>query len=606
MITREAAPTGPSKERSPSFGPVLGLTASGLLAYCILVTLATGDIGFEGDDWWIFSWGYWNTFPKSVWECARESLRPIEGVFWLVAFHLFGFNKVVFHFLSLVLLAATSLLMGLCLMTAFPGRKTVALGAILFSFFLPTLLCLTYVTTTDNSRLSLLLFWCSVWSFQRWAAKSGSWAGLLLPVAFYQLAFLTYEAPSMLIFTVPLLVAPLYASGRSRLLGRAFAVRLAIGVVGSFALAMSLRFAMLNGGAVGHRNLLPLWDLIWGYPALLPFYLAEPLIHISRDHFPLLVGLGAAVWAAWVLFTIRGAMSHESKAWYEGSNRYLALVGLSIFFLGMLPYQMAGYGSVPPELKDTVLLKWGLLPVGNSSWFNFNWSSRIYSAGSFGLAILLGLLFGAWKTETVRKGAAVIAASVIGLYASFHADMISEWQIAAKSRASLCRDLLRQAPAVASGTGFLFLDLDSRYGRAVVFRGWMGMKALLRMLYDDPTLNGWYVFPHAWKWPNFIFQQGFVTGNGFVSRGMKMNSPAPLKSLIMWHRTGDRLKLLESLPAYDGPIQTGISWTGLTSLRSHVERVKNPATLVTGRRLELNKALRRSVCGGACTPPPGK
>lgn len=577
----------------------------GLVTYCVVIALVTGDIGFEGDDWWIFGWSYWNSFPYSLLVYARESLRPVEGVYWLSAFELFGFNKTAFHLLSLFLLAGAALLMGLSLFKAFPQRTTTAVAAALFAFFLPTVSSLTYVMTTDNSRLALLLFWASALAFQVWAEKSCTWPALIIPVALYEMAFLTYEAPSFLIFVVPLLVAPIVATGRSRIPPKPLAIRLAFGVMGSFVLAVGTRFLFLSGGAVGHRGLLPSWDLVWGYPALLPFYLWAPVSHLARDPLAWVVGAGVTGWAAWALLAA-GRTEHREfgrhEPWYEGGTAYLVALGISTLVLGMLPYQMAGYGSVAPTLKDAVLLKWGLLPHGDSTWFNFNWSSRIFSAGSFGVAILFAALTGMWKMPVARRVAAMTAALVIGLYAAFHSSLIADWQEASRTRARLCTDLVSQVPAVLPHTNFLFVDLDSRFGKAVVFRGWIGLKALLRMLYDDPTLDAWYVYPYGWKWPNFVYQQGFVTPEGFVSRGLKMDEPVPPETLLILKRSGQHLPLLPSLEASDSLTQTGVCWTDASRLTSNIRRIKRRLGDVgTARRARLNQSLRREICGGA--PP---
>lgn len=616
--------------------------AAGLIAYSLLVTLLTGDIGFEGDDWWIFGWSYWNSFPYSIVVYAKESLRPIEGVYWLTVFELFGFNKTAFHFLSLLLLAGASLAMGLSLLKAFPHLPGVALAASLFAFFLPTVSCLTYVMTTDNSRLSVLLFWSSVLAFQMWAKKSGSWAGLVAPVCLYQLAFLTYEAPSLLIFVTPLLVAPMLTRGRLRVSARSLMVRLAAAIAGNFMLAMTTRFLFLNGGAVTHRHVLPPWDLLWGYPALLPFYLLAPFRHVPGGWPSLIVGLSAMGWAFWIILSAESWKlpgSRQGQALFAGapeegrqggrlyhntgrtglpaghhmpwdhlptisalttSPYYVAALGVATLILGMLPYQMAGYGSVIPTLKSAVLLKWGLIPQGDSTWFNFNWSSRIYSAGTFGLAILFGVLVCGWKAPALRKVAAIVAAAAIGLYAAFHASMIPEWKEAARIRGRLCADLVRQIPGVLPGTNFLFLGMDARYERAVVFRGWMGLKALTRMLYDDATLNAWYLYPCGWKWPNLVFQQGFVTPKGFVSRGMRMDRPVPLDSLIILDRSGENLALAQSITSGDGPISTGICWTEVSKLDSNLHRISDWNRLASdSRRSAMNDALRREICGHA-------
>ncbi len=184
----------------------------GLGIYCVLLAGLTGEIGFDGDDWWILACPYWNSFPDSLLLYARKFLRPMEGLYWISLFELFGFNKVAFHLCSLLLLTTSAALMGVSLDRAFPGRRVFVSTAVLMAFFLPPVSCLTYVLFTDNSRLSMLLFWISVLAFQSWTQKSSPWRGLPLPVALYVASFLTYETSSFLIFVVPLLVWPVHRS----------------------------------------------------------------------------------------------------------------------------------------------------------------------------------------------------------------------------------------------------------------------------------------------------------------------------------------------------------------------------------------------------------
>ena len=213
----------------------LWFLAGGLGLYCIVLTAITGDIGFNGDDWWVFSIPYWNHFPDSLILYARKFLRPMEGFYWISLFELFGFNRVAFHLCSLLLLAGAAVLMGVSLDRAFPGRRTCVSMAVLFAFFLPPVSCLTYVLFTDNSRLSMLLFWASMITFQRWAQKSSPWRGLAPPLFLYMGSFLTYEAPSFLIFLVPMLVWPVHKRCCDRLSDRTFLIKLCVGIMTGFA-----------------------------------------------------------------------------------------------------------------------------------------------------------------------------------------------------------------------------------------------------------------------------------------------------------------------------------------------------------------------------------
>lgn len=554
----------------------LWLVAAGLGLYCLTVTVITGDIGFEGDDWWIFSWPYWHGFPGSLWIYARESLRPIEGVYWITLYELFGFNKPLFHFFSQLLLAGAALVMGLCLDRAFLGQRVFVVLAVLFAFFVPTVSCLTYVVTTDNSRLSLLLFWISCLAFQRWAGRSSSWAGLAVPIIVYVLAFLTYEAPTLLILVAPLLVWPVHSRNPDRIEDSRFVVRLLAGLVGTLALVFVIRFTLLSGGAVGHSFVFPPLELLWSYIALLPFYLIAPFTSVSVDNWARVLGVIAALWAMAAVVKARAAgrpFEFEDGYLMGRVGLHAIVVGIAIVFLGMLPYQLAGYGSVPPKLVESVLVNWGFLPHGEAAWFNFNWSSRIYSSSSFGIAILAAALMTMWKARALRWVGQIVAVAALGFMVVFHSGLSTDWKEAAEIRNKVTRSLVSQAPEVESSTNFVFLNLDSRHKRAAVFRGWIGLKALIQMLYDDRSLGASYLYPYAWMWPNRVYQQGAVSSKGFLSRGMKVESPAAPESLLVFNRVGSELVLLDKIAPDDGLTPTGLVWKDADAICSNSKRI---------------------------------
>lgn len=549
------------------------LTASGLCLYSLVLTVITGDIGFEGDDWWILSWPYWHEFPKSLVIYAKESLRPMEGVYWIGLFELFGFNKIAFHLFSLFLLGGAASLMGFSLMRAFPNQRGLAVFATLLAFFLPTVSCLTYVLATDNSRLSMLLFWASVIAFQRWSERSSSWGGLVLPVLLYVPAFLTYEAPTLLIFAVPLLVLPIHLRSM-KITNADFCIRIAAAVSAAFCLAIAIRFTFLGGGAVGHRHLYPPLELLWSYIALFPFYLSAPFSWFS---FSLVEGLLAAgimgiAIAASIADKTVVPESSQPLAWVN-SRSYLLAVGLAIFLLGMLPYQLAGYGSITPKISETVLAKLGAIPDGNTSWYNFNWSSRIYSAGSFGIAILIATIATGWKNRKLGFAVRIAMVVAIGVLVVFHSGLRKDWQEAAQIRNNITESLVSQVPEVEPGTNFVFLNLESSQGRAAIFRGWGGLRELVRMLYDDQTVGAWYLYPYCWKRPNIPFQQAVVSEKGFLSRGMNMDKPVPHESLLLMSKVGSSLVLMDGISASDGIVPTGIRWAGATAVRSNARRI---------------------------------
>ncbi len=448
---------------------------------------------------------------------------------------------------------------------------------------------------TDNSRLSMLLFWTSVIAFQRWAKKSSPWSGLILPVALYVGSFLTYETASFLIFVMPLLVWPVHRRCSGRPSYQAFLIRLFVGILAAFVAAVAVRFLFLNGGAVGHSFLLPPFELVWSYLALLPFYLLAPFTSISTDRWAVLAGLLVATGAA-VLFVFqrrdRNALESAGGRPFEPESQlYLVVLGASIVVLGMFPYQLAGYGSLGPRLVDTLMVKWGIAPEGDLSWYNFSWASRIYSSASFGVAILLALGFDGWRKPSGRLFGKTAALVVIGFMAIFHAGLSQDWREAGEIRNDLLRSLISQVPAVKSGANFVFLDIACSHKRAEVIRREKdGLRELIRMLYADQTLGAWRLYPYAHDKLTHEYQQAVVTPEGFTAGGgQRQSKPAPPESLLLFKRSGRELVLMDGITSCDGSVPTGIAWRGVEHLKSNLGRIDAwPIATSSQRRLARN------------------
>jgi hypothetical protein len=348
----------------------------------------------------------------------------------------------------------------------------------------------------------------------------------------------------------------------------------------AFVAALAIRFFLLNGGAVDHKAFVPSPSLVVGYLALLPFYLAAPFTSIPHGQPGVwLVALLVASWAAGVIaFLRRGPIHGDQCAPVDnGGNRrevlYLCLIGIGILLCGMLPYQLAGYGGTSPTLLHTALAKWGIITDPSKAWFNFNEAGRVYSSASFGVALLLATLVTAWKSKTAQRVAGVAAVIAIGFMALFHAGLSKDWREAAHKRNDLLKSLISQVPEVKPKTNFVFFDLESFHKRAAVFRGWAGLRELIRMLYGDRTLGAWYVYRYNGDRPIQGLQHGFVLPKGFVSRGMSFDEPAPHESLLLMKRRGTRLKWMDQLTEDARVGTSAISWRGGHALRSNPERV---------------------------------
>jgi hypothetical protein len=532
---------------------IIPLTGATLVVCCTSLAILIGNIGFQGDDWWQFSWPYWHSFPNSIWEYAKASRRPIEGLYTVMSFEIFGLNRELFTLSALLLSAGSCLAMGACLNRAFPGKKTLVVLAVFFAFLLTPISNLIYMFHTDNARLSMLLFWTSVLAFQRWAGGSKSWLGLTLPIILYLAASLTYENATFLIFAVPLFVWPIHANHPNSLSDRSFLLRLGVGISVAFAAFVLVRFGLFGGGAVGHRSLIPSFSLTYSYVHNLILYTFAPFREISWDP-------AAWVWACPVALLVAALVFKASRdeslssprladSWAQ-SPLYIAALGAAILVLGMLPYLLAGYS---PSM-------------------GFTSQSRVYSSATFGLAILLALLLSASKDRRMLFGTKAIAIAMIGLMAVFLADLRTEWQEAAQRREKLLASLLRQVPDVKPGTTFLLMNVQSYVSkdgmdRGVVFQGVDGIGEFVKMLYGKKDLYAYFLYSKNQVPNNTKGEWATVSPAGLTARGSAVRPPIPLDSLLILKRDGENLVLLDKLSAEDGT--AAIKWNGTRSIRSN-------------------------------------
>ncbi len=550
------------------------LVAAGLLICSLSLALLIGDIGFQGDDWWQFSWPYWYAFPESLRQYVIESRRPIEGLYTVLAFELFRFDRFYYTLSALLLSAGGCLLLGGCLRRAFPGRDSFFVLCVFFAFLHAGLSNLIYLFHTDNSRVSVLLFWLSVFLFQRWALFSGSWRGMIIPLSAYVLATLTYENTCMLILLLPGFVWPLRGRLASGLSDRALLCRLLVGIAGGFAAFLLIRFLVFSGGAVKHGSLVPGFELVSTYMVNLVRYTLVPWTALPSD------GLAWA-WAGLVALIVAGLLfaaaegdsqPEEPKLRSGQSALYIVALATAVIALGTAPYLMAGYGS-------TVA---------------FTGQSRIYSSAAFGVAILLALVATVWKRRVVLIATKALAVLALVFMAMFLAHLRVSWQIAAEKRNAICADLLAQVPDVEAGTSFLFLDLQSYLAengtdRAVIFQGVDGLPEFVRMLYGKRDIFAYFLYPYSQEYRDDKVREGRASSDGLTVRGSGVRPPIPWDTLLIYKREGRRLVPVDRISA-DTPIAL-IKWDGISSISS------NPALVrpQTKPDTELKKLMLRKA-----------
>ncbi|MGC8658895.1 MAG: hypothetical protein ACP5U1_07450 [Desulfomonilaceae bacterium] len=543
------------------------MLALALGAFSVSLALLIGNIGFEGDDWWEFSWSYWFPFPQSIWEYAKESSRPIEGIYGVLSFDTFGLNRLPYTLTSLFLAAGSCLLLANCLKRAFPEKSAQAILAAFLAFFLTPVSNLTYMIHTDNSRISMLFFWCSVFAFQDWAASGSPWKRMILPAVLYLLGAFTYENTTFLIFCIPFFLWPVYLQDPKKLSRHKFLIRLFVCIFVSFAIFLLTRFFILSGGAVKQSSLIPPAGLVWSYVANLGYYCIYPVIEISRDPVSWLWAFPVALVLSVFLYhcakSVSNTGSKQRAVPWEQRQLYVLILGSVMTVFGTIPYLMAGYN---PDI-------------------GFTSQSRVYSAASFGLAIVLAGLFTAPYSSRLRIPVRILAVASVLLMAVFLADLRKEWQQAEVERSEVCRSLLNEAPQVEPKTTFLFMGLQSyiyRHGvaHAVIYQGVDGLGEWIKMLYGRKDVYAYFIYPRAEMVNDDKGRLAYASPSGFEARGSIIRGKIPLDTILIFEKHRNKMKLLDSLSEKDNV--AAIKWDGISEIQSNMNRILTEATGPTG------------------------
>ncbi|MGC8908424.1 MAG: hypothetical protein ACP5M0_13420, partial [Desulfomonilaceae bacterium] len=241
----------------------------------------------------------------------------------------------------------------------------------------------------------------------------------------------------------------------------------------------------------------------------------------------------------------------------------LTAVGFAFFLLGISPYLLAGY----------------------SASLGFTGQSRIYSSGSFGVAMILAAVFSVhWSSPILRRIMNLAAALLLAVMAAFQCDLRRDWQVAAEIRKDLCKSLITSAGQVSDHTTLLFWDLQSYLGnRAVIFQGVDGLEQYIKMLYNNKTLHAFFLYSRGQDAGESSERAAIITPEGVSARGSAPYGPAPLDSVVIFRRRGRDLSLVESVSSDDRSLDA--RWVGVAKVVSQKARILSSGLeLAQGRR----------------------
>jgi hypothetical protein len=492
---------------------------AGLLgAYSLALVAIAGPWGFSGDAWWVFSFGYYYRPLNAIYAGAENLHRPMEVVYWISLYELFGPQEIIFQLGSLMLAAVAAWLMASTLSLAFPQQKLWAGLAGLMAFFLPSVAGTTYLMQMDNGRLQMAFFWAGALTWV-WCLKTGRalWWGLL-PFGFCILGNLSYESGVLLPLTLPLLAWGMGTENRwPRRQWMGVSV-LGIGLcMGVFLL---FRFVIFQGGAVEQRSWIPPLSNYADYTTQMLDGLWAVWQLPYRDAASLLLSLGLGLGAGLILWP-RGEEpglipARQDRAWL--------LMALAVFYFGALPYFLAG--------GDNYLQGGGF--VG---------PNRVYSSGGYGAAMLIiwVLMRGGWKPGLG------LCLALISLSALYHSGQHRDYQAAAVERQSQLGQVLALVPEVQPKTTLLLLN----FHQSPVISGETGTNLFFRMLYDDPSIWAHFAYLEDEAFRDSEFRRMEVGPEGILARGRQGNPPAqPDELLILYLRAG-QVWLLECIGPQD-------------------------------------------------------
>lgn len=574
--------------------PVYGLVYFCLIVYSFLVVLHTKDFGFQGDDFWYvsvpFSRGYWPGLKESllVWN------RPLGIFYAFTLFELFGFSRIPYLALDFLLQATTSLFLGIAIHKVFPQRRTLVFFSMLFSFFLLPSASSLSLMTMATARLGACLFWLSVIMFQRWAEKP-SWLRMVIPIAFYCLSIMLYDSTSLLIFTVPFFVYPvwhwgqdnpdssfvevykrLFAKIRMVITGKeklssqvetAFLVKLAIGLLVCVSFLLIYLFILFPYGMERVNSSFNNLSLLPGYATALFQYVTVPFLSFPFDTYTHVISVVLLVALLVILFREHRSQSLSLSDRYYSWHLYAMIIGLAIVITGIFPFIVSRYGAS----------------------LGFIGHGRVFFSAIYGIAILFSVALTLWRTDLLRRFFELTGILIIIASAAFLANLRLDWRSAARVNCNLWTSLIEQAPAVQNDTIFLFLNLQSYYqdgkivpigNRATVFSSIEALPYYIQMLYGNDSLKAYYLYSSDMD-QSILQTEGriaIVTANGVIARN---SLELPKDRIVIFERQNDRLVLVHTLTADDG--KAAIIWKDEVN-----ELVSNPDQIIVG-----NEAIKR-------------
>ena len=527
----------------------------------VYLVLLMDNLHFNGESYEYFRIPFYNDLFHGIIGAINRGQRIGRELIWVVFFEILGFDRRNFHLFVIFSHIISSIAFGLCVLRAFPRRPVLGVGSALVAFTLPTSTALTYYAM-NPSPVSMFFVWLSILSFQSWAKNTNSILLLVIGCGFYIASFTIYENGVLFIFAAPLFVIPILAGKRAEGFdGRISAplVKLGVAVSLAFLFVLGLRYVLQFGDVASTVRGVPSVERVVGSIRTLGEYVFTAAWDVPLDRPALVMGIIFWVSGGGLLLRLANRSDREASATATPPDKgwYIALLGITLFALGITPYFLAGNAAQE--------ITWGS-------------NARIFSSAGYGLAVLLALVPAAVDRPIPSKLLRVALVGIAALWVAFWFGLRQDWEAAAAAHCQLWQGFLEQVPRVSGDTTFLFADLRHRIGVAPVFGGTDSLMVLMQMIFLTPEMRGREQI-YAYHMETVLEAGGnerayaVVSREGVTTRTSKYHTdkPFPLDSIILVARTGNKLAIVDKITSASHGY--AVSWRGVAELRTNFARI---------------------------------
>lgn len=408
----------------------------------ILVSALGGLIQnyFNGEEFVIYFFA--NKLPfQEAWQAFFHNFgRPIEAIYWTYQYKLIGFNPLLAHSLSFVLLLLMAMLAAACFLNSWPQSKRSKLlpYLLVFSLFVNWVCTSTvFRLSYDNGRISMIFFFLAGLALQRWAITQRTrW--LLFSYALFLMSIFSYENAAFLFPALLLLAWPLLPPDKKYPIRKSALIFTGLAVLGELILFVPYVFY----DYIFHSSRI-------GLPAMnmeldtLPTYLfdAGKTIYLRFGQFgdfgtgPLnfaMIFALISILAFPFVLIVRVKRDGSYRDSFEMKSRWVCIYLASLWFLilGPLPYVLLGYDA----------------------------GSRVYSSAVFGVFPLTFMIYESANRRLLRLVglAFILLFSVFGFF-EIRQESISFNQLEPELN-TFYRKLKDAVPYVESDTVFVFIN----------------------------------------------------------------------------------------------------------------------------------------------------